>query len=63
METQAELWLEDRHKEIGRIFSSILVESSRLGLLFLHVTGAIKVALLYPEFDFTYPSLEQPTSS
>jgi hypothetical protein len=45
------------------MFSSILAESSRLGLLFLHLTGAIKFALYYPEFDFTYPSLEQPIFS
>jgi hypothetical protein len=54
---------EDRHKEIGEIFSSILAESSRLGRLLLHVEGANKFALLYPEFDFNYPSLEQSISS
>ena len=38
-------------------------DSSRLGLLFPHVTDALKFALYYPEFDFTYPSLEQTISS
>ncbi|MFN9606345.1 MAG: hypothetical protein ACK6A7_23290 [Planctomycetota bacterium] len=48
---------------MSQILSSIMAESSRLGRLFIHVTGAIKFALIYPEFDFNYPSLEQPICS
>jgi uncharacterized delta-60 repeat protein len=40
---------EDRHKQIGEIFSLILAESLRLGRSLLHVESAIKFALIYPE--------------
>jgi hypothetical protein len=41
-----------QNKEISQILSSIAAESSLLRRLFLHVPGAIKFALIYPEFDF-----------